>query len=129
MKKLVVAGAASALFLSACAAPPESIAPAYVSPVPYQNYSCKQLGEESQRLDSAYATAAAEQTKARNDDTLGVILIGLPVSSMSGENVAPQVAQIKGQQQTVQQMMITKNCAPTIYGAPPPPAPDISPKH
>lgn len=102
------------LGLAGCAAPPESIAPAYVSPVPYQSYSCKQLGEESQRLDSAYSTAAAEQTKARQDDTMGVILLGLPVSSMSGENVAPQVAQIKGQQQTVQQMMIAKNCHSTI---------------
>lgn len=112
------AGVLTLLVLTGCAAPPESIAPAYVSPVPYQNYTCKQLGEESQRLDSAYATVATEQNKARSDDTLGVIFIGLPVSSMSGENVAPQVAQIKGQQQTVQQMMIAKSCHSTIVPAP-----------
>lgn len=116
--KLRYLGVIATLGLSACAVAPESIAPAYVSEVQYQGFTCKQLGEESGRLDAAYSTAAAQQDKARTDDTVGVILIGLPVSSMSGANVAPQIANIKGQQQAVQQAMIQKNCTSSSMIAP-----------
>ncbi|MCB1512767.1 MAG: hypothetical protein KDJ36_17870 [Hyphomicrobiaceae bacterium] len=100
----------AALLLSACAKTPESIGPAYVSTFQYQNYSCDQLREEQQRLDVAYATAAAQQQQARRNDTLGVILIGLPVSSLSGDNIAAQIASLKGQQEAVQKTIIEKNC-------------------
>jgi hypothetical protein len=79
--------------------------------VPYQGWSCQQLGEEAARISSALATASQQQTQARGNDVVGVILIGLPVSSLSGDNIAPQIANLKGQQQAVQQTMIAKNCS------------------
>lgn len=93
-----------------CAKSPESIAPAYVSEVPYSQWTCEQLGQEQQRLSSAYTVAAQQQNNARGNDIAGVILIGLPVSSLSGDNIAPQIAQIKGQQDAVRKSMILKNC-------------------
>ncbi|MBI4046578.1 MAG: hypothetical protein HY371_07150 [Devosia nanyangense] len=111
MKVYLLAAAAAVLSLSGCAKPPSAIAPSYVSEVPYQSYSCKQLGEELQRLDAAYVTAAAQQEKARTGDTWGVILIGIPTSSLSGDNIAPEIASLKGQQVAVQKTMIMKNCA------------------
>ncbi|MDE8349935.1 MAG: hypothetical protein POG74_10710 [Acidocella sp.] len=99
------------VFLNGCAQSPETIQPAYVSPVTYQNWSCEQLSQEEINLANAYATAAAEQSQARTADTWGVILIGVPTASLSGENIAPQVANIKGQQQAVRQSEISKNCA------------------
>lgn len=120
----LVAGTLVAAGLSGCAAPPSAIAPAYTSQVPYESYTCKQLGQESQRIDAALTTASAEQDKARQGDTVGVIFLGLPVSSLSGQNVAPQIASLKGQQDAVQQVMIEKNCspAPSIVAAPAPAA-------
>lgn len=109
--KVQVIGALLALGVSACAATPESIQPAYVSEVTYQNWSCQQLGEEQARLSSAYASAAAQQSKARSNDTVGVLFLGLPVSSMSGGNVAPQIANLKGQQEAVQKAATLKNCS------------------
>ncbi|MFC3693124.1 hypothetical protein [Chenggangzhangella methanolivorans] len=96
--------------LAACAKSPESIAPAYVSEVGYQSYTCVQLGEEGSRLSTALAHASAQQEKARANDTVGVILIGLPVSSMSGDNIAPEIARLKGEQEAVRKAGMKKNC-------------------
>lgn len=93
-----------------CAERPESIAPSYVSTVTYQNWTCQQLGEEEQRLNAAYVTAAQQQRDARTNDTWGVALIGLPTASLSGENIAPQIANLKGQLNAVHQSETLKNC-------------------
>ena len=110
MKKIALS-ALALLLVTACAKRPESIEASYISPTIYSDWSCKQLSEEQERLTHAYAQVAAQQNKARGNDIAGVILIGLPVSSLSGDNVAPQVANIKGQQQTIEQTMIRKNCS------------------
>jgi len=112
MKFKIVLIAAAAIASSSCAKNPESIAPAYVSEVSYQGYSCSQLAQEQERLREAYTVAEAQQKKARSNDIAGVILIGLPVSSMSGDNIAPQIANLKGQQEAVRKSMISKNCEP-----------------
>jgi hypothetical protein len=78
--------------------------------VPYQGWSCSQLGQEVVRVDAALTVASEQQKKARSNDVAGVILIGLPVSSLSGDNIAPQIASLKGQKQAIEQVMITKNC-------------------
>jgi len=99
------------LTLGACAQSPEAIQPAYVSSVLYQSWTCLQLGEEQQHLASAFATASAQQNQARTNDTVGVLLIGLPVSSMSGENIASQIAHLKGEQEAVRQAMTHNSCS------------------
>ena len=96
--------------LAACAKSPESIQAAYVSEVGYQRWSCRQLGEETGRLSSALATASVQQENARTNDTIGVILIGIPVSSLSGDNIAPQIARLKGEQDAIRKASITKRC-------------------
>lgn len=119
MKRLVIivlAGAASA-----CAPTPESIQPAYVSEVPYQSWSCRQLSEETLRLHAALATASHQQSTARSNDIAGVILLGLPVASMSGQSIAPQIARYKGEQEAIVRAMRAKGC-PAICLLPPPPA-------
>ena len=93
-----------------CAKSPESIAPAYVSTVNFQSWSCNQLAEEGRRLSQALAEASTQQRNARTNDTIGVIFLGLPVSSLSGDNIAPQIANLKGQMVAVQQAGSSKNC-------------------
>lgn len=95
---------------AACAKKPEDIAPAYVSPTTYQTHSCSQLAAEARRVDVALAEASAAQQQARQNDTVGVIFLGLPTASLSGSNIAPQIATLKGQKQTIEQTQITKNC-------------------
>ena len=96
--------------IAACAKKPEAVGAAYISPSTYDGWSCKQLNAEAVRLDAAYSRAAAQQNKARSNDTVGVIFLGLPVSTLSGGNVADQIASLKGHQQVVHQTQIRKGC-------------------
>jgi hypothetical protein len=108
--KRVAACAVIAACLSGCAKSPDSIAPAYVSAVTYTSWTCKDLGEESQRLSAALATASTQQENARTNDTVGVLLIGVPVSSLSGDNIAPQIADLKGRIEAVHEATVEKHC-------------------
>jgi hypothetical protein len=100
------------LALSSCAQAPEEVRPAYVSMVGYEGWNCRQLGEEQARLQAALTAASAQQNQTRSNDVAGWIFIGLPVGSMSGGNVAPEIANYKGQIEAVQQAMIRKSCSP-----------------
>jgi len=97
--------------LAGCAAPPESIAPSYVSPISYNNFSCSDLAGESARVDAALVQASSQQEQAHGNDVVGVLLIGVPVSTLSGTNVAPQVASLKGQQEAIHLAAVQKKCA------------------
>lgn len=108
MKILVVGGCA--LLLSACAAAPESIAPSYVSPTTYSSWSCKDLREEQQRVDSALVTTSQQQSQARAGDIAGVILIGIPTSTYSGTNVASEVARLKGTKDAIHLASVQHHC-------------------
>ncbi|WP_245256691.1 hypothetical protein [Hyphomicrobium denitrificans] len=110
MKSTPLGIAIFALFVSACAKSPDSIAPAYISEVGYQNWSCPQLAEESNRLSAALSSASIQQENARTNDTVGVILIGLPVSSLSGDNIAPEIARLKGETEAVRKASMSKGC-------------------
>lgn len=105
-----IAIVAVAVLLAGCAKAPSAIAPSYVSAVPYESYSCRQLGEERSRLQAAYTVAAKQQEDARTGDVVGVIFLGLPTSTLSGGNIAPQIANLKGQMVAVDQTIIAKNC-------------------
>lgn len=96
--------------LAGCAAKPESIAPAYVSHMSYMNWTCEQLAEEQARLSVALSTASDAQRQARGNDTAGVILLGLPVSSLSGSNQASNIGRLKGELDALQKAMILKDC-------------------
>lgn len=96
--------------VAACAQKPEDIQPAYISPNTYSNLSCSQLRAEATRVDNAYTRAAAAQKQARSNDTAGVILLGLPVSSLSGANQSAQIADLKGRQEVLAQTINQKNC-------------------
>jgi hypothetical protein len=107
-KKLVLLACLAA---AACAQTPESIAPAYVSYLQYNDLNCSQLSQELARLDFALAQASKQQYQARTGDTLGILFLGLPTASMSGENIAPQIATYKGEEEAMHEAVIRKNCA------------------
>lgn len=110
MKSTVILAALPLLAIAACAKHPDSISASYISDVQYRSWSCRQLSEEQGRLSAAYTTAAKQQENARTNDTVGVILIGLPVSSLSGDNIAPEIARLKGEQEAIRKAMTFKKC-------------------
>ncbi len=111
MRRVAIAVAGVAVALAGCAKSPESIAPAYVSERTYEDYSCSDLTEERTRVQAALTTASDQQSQARTNDTVGVIFLGLPVSTLSGGNVAYQVADLKGQLKAIDQSSIKKKCS------------------
>ncbi|MBU3261736.1 hypothetical protein KPG71_17045 [Roseovarius sp. PS-C2] len=113
MKPVTLLMCSAIAVTAACAKKPETIDAAYVSPTTYQDWNCPQLAAEARRVDNALAKASAAQNKARGNDTAGVILLGLPVSTLSGGNVADQIAQLKGHKQVIEQTQIRKNCMPS----------------
>lgn len=110
---------ATGLAVSACAQTPESVAPSYISEVTYQNWTCGQLAEEQQRVASALTTASAAQNNARSQDIAGIILLGVPVSSMSGGNIAPEIARLKGHQEAIGRASTLKKCTAATPGTTP----------
>ena len=99
-------------FVSGCATAPENIPPAYVSHMAYMQYSLEQLSQEEARLQAALASSSDAQRHARSNDTLGVIFLGLPVSSLSGSNQASNVARLKGELEAVQKAIALKGGKP-----------------
>lgn len=108
MRLMIVVSAVAAL--AGCAQAPEDVAPSFVSLDTYQNQTCDQLDRERLTLRVRAAEASARQTKARANDTIGVLLIGLPTASMSGQDEAKSLAQIKGQQRAVADVAAAKGC-------------------
>jgi C-terminal processing protease CtpA/Prc len=97
-----------AALISGCATAPENIAPSYVSHIAYMQYSLEELSQEQARLQAAVSTSSDAQRKARSNDTMGVIFLGLPVSSLSGSNQASNLARLKGELEAVQKAIILK---------------------
>lgn len=93
MKKLVYLGVLA--FLSACAKSPSAIAPVGMAGA-YDRLSCNQartmLGQERQTL----AALETEQRGAAVGDAIGVFLILVPVSSLTGGDREGQIATSKG---------------------------------
>ncbi|WP_420585824.1 hypothetical protein [Ruegeria sp.] len=84
-----------AFALSACASQPEAIAPVSMGDA-FKNLSCsnaqKMLVEERQVL----AALEQKQRRAATGDAIGVFLILVPVSSLTGNDVEGSIATSKG---------------------------------
>jgi hypothetical protein len=92
MKRLVIAAATMAA-LSACAQNPASIAPAYTD---YSTMSCAQARANLPQARANEASLSQTQSNAAMTDAATVFLILVPVSSLTGQNVAGELAQAKG---------------------------------
>jgi len=102
------------VYLSSCATKPEAVPPSYVSHMGYMDFNCKQLGQEQARLIAALSSASDAQRRARSNDTVGVIFLGLPVSSLSGSNQASNIGRLKGELEAIQKAMVAKGCESEI---------------
>lgn len=109
MNKLLLCGAA-AVFLSACAKQPEDIPAADIGDQGYARYSCKQLYLKKVDLSQKLANLSAAQKNAASGDAMGVFLLGLPVSSMSGNDKETAIAVAKGHIQAIERQQARKGC-------------------
>lgn len=96
--------------LAACAERPENIAAADIGPNPYLAFSCSQLSSEGLRLQQQLENLSADQRRAAQGDAFGVFLLGLPVSSMSGNDNETDIAVTRGRLQAVEEARNARRC-------------------
>jgi len=118
---IVALGAA----LGGCASSAADIAPAYVSPITYQSFTCQQLGQEAQAISARAATLSGAQDSQRTKDavaTTAAVIIFWPAAFLVGgdKQTAAELAQMKGQLIAVEQASIQKNCNIQFQGQRPP---------
>ena len=104
----------AAIPLAACAQSPEDISPAYISQSRFEGWSCELLVQEKGHLTTALNSSSAQQQQARDSDIAGIILLGLPVGSLSGGNVAAQIARLKGERNAVERALVENNCTGAV---------------
>lgn len=85
----------AALGLAACAQSPSAIAPVSMGAA-YDGITCQRAMVERQQAASALAALSSKQQGAVVGDAVGVLLIGVPVSSLTGNDVSGQIALEKG---------------------------------
>lgn len=92
-----------AILTAGCVASPSKIKPSYVSDAPYRTMSCEDLSAERGRIAEALTQACHTQRNARGNDIAGVIVLGLPVGSICGQNMTADIRDllIKGKRQHI----------------------------
>jgi hypothetical protein len=97
--------------LTGCAASPEDIAATYTSGDQYKGWSCEKIVAERKGVVSDLAVASAKQAETRSDDIAGVIVLALPVGSMSrNEDQEPKIARLKGERDALDRIAKQNNC-------------------
>lgn len=85
----------SAIGLSACAQSPDAIAPVSMGNA-FAGTSCQSARAEMMREQQTLAALSSQQKSAVAGDAVGVLLIGVPVSSLTGNDKAGLIAASKG---------------------------------
>ncbi len=101
--------------VAACASKSADIAPSYVSPVQYQNYSCSQLAQEGQRVSEAAARVSGQQDKKRGSDQVltgvAVVVFWPALFALEGDGqTAAELGRLKGEMEAIEKASNQKNC-------------------
>ncbi|MCB9989714.1 MAG: metal ABC transporter ATP-binding protein [Rhodospirillales bacterium] len=114
MKKTLSALAVSSFLLIGCASHSENVTPQYVSPVEYENYSCKQIREEISRVSARVNEVAGIQDKEADKDAaamgVGLVLFWPALFFLIGDDQKEELARLKGEYEALEQTAQQKNC-------------------
>lgn len=130
MRSKFVAIAISASICVGCAKNADQIAATYVSPYTYENFTCPQIADESQRVSARAAQVAGVQDQKATGDavatTVGVIIFWPALLLIKGnDQQTAELARLRGELEALEQVSIRKRCGITFQrpAPPPPPAP------
>jgi hypothetical protein len=110
MKMRTIAALAAMTAIAGCAKNPEAIAPMTMPTGAYSGLNCKQLAGEHQKVSLQLQQVEAQQRQAVTGDAVGVFLIGVPVSSLSGSDRAGEVSQYKGEVVAIESAQRNRHC-------------------
>jgi hypothetical protein len=109
--KNIVIAAMVVLVVTGCARRPDSIAPASIPFEAYASMDCAQINSLLISERQILTSLEAQQNSAANGDALGVFLIGVPVSSLTGGDQEGNIAVSKGKVQALEAAQLQNNCA------------------
>lgn len=123
MRHLFPVFAIAAIAIGGCAKPADQVSAAYVSPMHYQSYSCRQLGEEATRISArAIALSGAQDQRAVGDavaTTVALVVFWPAAFLVGGDNAqTAELARLKGEMETIEQVSIKKGCKIEFRRAP-----------
>lgn len=115
MKKLISVYVSVSIFLSACATSSQNIPTAYVSPVQYEGYSCRQISEEMVSIQNQVTQLGGHLDTAASHDKMitgaGIILFWPALFFLGGnKDQEAEYGRLKGQYQALQQEAVAKDC-------------------
>jgi len=115
MRRLSFLTVAAAFFLASCAEKAENITPAYVSPLAYQGYSCRQISQEASRVSARVREISGVQNKKAQDDAVATgvaLVIFWPAAFFvkGDKQTAAELSRLKGELEALEQTSIQKNC-------------------
>ena len=108
IKKACVAVAIIAS-LASCAPRPESIKASFVSHEKYGHLTCEQLNTKMSDTRAELDKFSKMQDSKCNGDALGVFLLGIPFSKLSGDHEG-DVARLKGEVEAIETAQIKREC-------------------
>jgi len=98
------------LFIVGCAQQPENTPAADIGQGAYRSANCAQLSDAELRYNQQLENLSASQRQAASGDAMGVFLLGLPISSMSGNDRATEIAVTRGHLQEIDREQARRNC-------------------
>jgi starvation-inducible outer membrane lipoprotein len=96
MKTALTITIAAMAALAGCATSPDRITAASIPARAYAGSSCAALASQSASESAKLANLSKAQSSAAMGDTIGVLLLGVPVSSMAGGDKEAEIAVAKG---------------------------------
>lgn len=115
-KKLIVALGMAGVALTGCATSPDKIATQSVSTLPYEQYNCKQLGAEVDRVTRRLSELRGSLEKTASNDTaqmaVGMILFWPALFFLEGGDgpEAAEFGRLKGERDALERVAIQKEC-------------------
>jgi hypothetical protein len=101
--------------IGGCASRPENISAAYVSPLIYEKYNCKELSEEATRVSvRAAQVAGVQDSKATSDAVatgVAVIVFWPAAFLIKGDGTtAAEIAKLKGEMEAIETASKQRKC-------------------
>lgn len=119
MKLWKWAAPCAVVLVASCAKNPEAIVPLSMPANAYSGLSCDQLNAEFQKSAGALHGVEVQQRQAVTGDAIGVFLIGVPMSGLTGADKEGAVAQRKGEVIAIQSAQRSQGCTVSQIPAPP----------
>ena len=103
-----------AALLSGCADHADKVQGTYVSPVQYQDYSCKQIRQEMMRVSRKVNEVSGVQDKQASNDSaamgVGLVIFWPALFFLAGHDQHTELAELKGQYDALEEEAIQKDC-------------------